>query len=331
MGRPPRQSLTSMLIEAVTERIQSGQYKRGDQLPTEKDMIEEFGVSRTVVREAIANLKASGLVSTHQGKGAFVLDEGVRSFRISEDKLALAEEVLEALEVRIAIESEAAALAARRRTPEQLAAIVGPPATRWTRRSRRARRRSTSTSPSTARSPQATGNRHFLGLFNYLGEVLMPRARLRCPTHQYRRPDAKTLQEYLRPDQRRSITRSSRRSPPATATGRGRRSGCISAAAATGWRRARASAPELLVDRPRQHAGLPRPAARRAALLARLRRLARRRSRTGARPGRELLRAAVGPALDGEAAVEEVSRSETAARCACVCARPSRPAPRPRR
>ena len=116
MGRPPRQSLTSMLIEAVTERIHSGQYKRGDQLPTEKDMIEEFGVSRTVVREAISNLKASGLVSTRQGKGAFVLDEGVRSFRISEDKLALAEELLEALEVRIAIESEAAALAARRRT-----------------------------------------------------------------------------------------------------------------------------------------------------------------------------------------------------------------------
>ena len=159
MGRPRRQSLTSMLIEAVTERIQSGQYKRGDQLPTEKDLIEEFGVSRTVVREAIANLKASGLVSTHQGKGAFVLDEGVRSFRISEDKLALAEDVLEALEVRIAIESEAAALAARRRTTGQLAAIVG----RLRRDGRgargRARRRSTSTSPSTARSPRrpATG------------------------------------------------------------------------------------------------------------------------------------------------------------------------------
>ena len=159
MGRPPRQSLTSMLIEAVTERIQSGQYKRGDQLPTEKDMIEEFGVSRTVVREAIANLKASGLVSTHQGKGAFVLDEGVRSFRISEDKLALAEEVLEALEVRIAIESEAAALAARRRTPEQLAAIAGRLRGDGRGARRRARRRSPSTSPSTARSPRrpATG------------------------------------------------------------------------------------------------------------------------------------------------------------------------------
>jgi len=111
--RAPRQSLTSLLIEALTERIQSGIYAKGDQLPTEKDLIEEFNVSRTVVREAIANLKASGLVATRQGKGAFVLDEGVRSFSIPDDKLALASDLLEALEVRIAIESEAAALAAQ--------------------------------------------------------------------------------------------------------------------------------------------------------------------------------------------------------------------------
>ena len=78
------------MIEALTERIQSDQYKPGDQLPTEKDLIEEFNVSRTVVREAVANLKANGLVSTHQGKGAFVLDRGseVLAFRISDDKLA---------------------------------------------------------------------------------------------------------------------------------------------------------------------------------------------------------------------------------------------------
>jgi DNA-binding FadR family transcriptional regulator len=52
------------------------------------------------------------------------------SFRISDDKLALAEDLLEALEVRIAIESEAAALAARRRTTEQLDASKNPCVTR---------------------------------------------------------------------------------------------------------------------------------------------------------------------------------------------------------
>ena len=192
MVRAPRQSLTSILIEALTERIHSGQVKRGDQLPTEKEMIEEFGVSRTVVREAIANLKASGLVSTHQGKGAFVLDEGMRAFRISADTLGVVDELLKALELRIAIESEAAALAARRRSPEELARIVA---------AYEAMDRAIEAGESTVDEDiafhraiaQATGNRHFLGLFNYLGEVLVPRARV--PTHQY---DATTLQEYLR-------------------------------------------------------------------------------------------------------------------------------------
>jgi GntR family transcriptional regulator, transcriptional repressor for pyruvate dehydrogenase complex len=191
MGRP-RQSLTSQIVESMTDRIQSGRYKRGDQLPTEKELIEEFGVSRTVVREAFANMKASGLVATRQGKGAFVLDEGVRAFRISEENLSVVEEVLEALELRIAIESEAAALAARRRTPEELRRIV---------EACEAMDRAIAAGESTVELDiafhraiaQATGNRHFLGLFNYLGEVLVPRARV--PTHQF---DATTLQDYLR-------------------------------------------------------------------------------------------------------------------------------------
>jgi DNA-binding FadR family transcriptional regulator len=191
MARPPRQSLTSMLIEAITERIQSGQYKRGDQLPTEKELIEEFGVSRTVVREAISNMKASGLVSTRQGKGAFVLDEGQRSFRISEENLSVVEEVLEALELRIAIESEAAALAARRRTPADLQRIVE--AAEAMDRAIAAGESAVDFDIAFHRAiAQATGNRHFLGLFNYLGEVLVPRARV--PTHQY---DATTLRDYL--------------------------------------------------------------------------------------------------------------------------------------
>lgn len=188
----PRQSLTAQLVESMTGRIQAGDYRKGDQLPTEKELIEEFGVSRTVVREAIANLKASGLVATRQGKGAFVLDEGVRSFRISEENLSVVEEVLEALELRIAIESEAAALAARRRSPEELARIKEACAAMDT--AIEAGRSTVDLDIAFHRAiAQATGNRHFLGLFNYLGEVLVPRARV--PTHQY---DETTLQEYLR-------------------------------------------------------------------------------------------------------------------------------------
>jgi DNA-binding FadR family transcriptional regulator len=212
LGRVPRQSLTSMLIEALTERIKSEQYQPGDQIPTEKDLIEEFNVSRTVVREAIANLKASGLVSTHQGKGAFVLEQGgVPSFRISDDKLALAEDLLEALEVRIAIESEAAALAARRRTTEQLAAIQAACDAMDAALARGEETVALDIAFHRAIA-DATGNRHFVGLFNYLGEVLMTRARLSVSGAQLSRTpyDPKTLGEF---QARRRAARRSRLPP----------------------------------------------------------------------------------------------------------------------
>ena len=195
--RAPRQSLTSLVVGALTERIQSGTYGNGDQLPTEKELIEEFNVSRTVVREAIANLKASGLVATRQGKGAFVLDEGVRSFTIPDDKLALASDLLEALEVRIAVEAEAAALAARRRTPEQLAAIEAACASMDAALARGEETVSLDLAFHRAIA-EATGNRHFAGLFNYLGSVLMTRARLSVSGAQLtNRPyDSDKLQEF---------------------------------------------------------------------------------------------------------------------------------------
>ena len=192
MGRP-RQSLTSMLIEAVTERIQSGQYKRGDQLPTEKDMIEEFGVSRTVVREAIANLKASGLVSTRQGKGAFVLDEGVRVLpHLRGEPLAGRGGARGA---RAAHRHRVRGGGAGRPPPDARGArsASSQPATRWTRRSRRARTRSVSTSPSTARSPR----RPATGISSACSTTS---AKCWCRGRGCRRIsfDAKTLQEYLR-------------------------------------------------------------------------------------------------------------------------------------
>jgi DNA-binding FadR family transcriptional regulator len=123
----PRQSLTSQLVASVTERIQSGRYRRGDQLPTEKDMIEEFGVSRTVVREAIAALRADGLVQPRQGSGVVVLDfEPQATFTplTGSADLASISSIVEVLEIRIGIEVEAAALAALRRSPAQEEQII---------------------------------------------------------------------------------------------------------------------------------------------------------------------------------------------------------------
>src|SRR5262245_605302 len=120
-GLGKRETLTNQLVKEVSDRISSGRYKRGEKLPTEQELIGEFNVSRTVVREAIANLKAKGLVQTQQGVGAFVLkDAPTSAFRIEEENLELVEEIISVMELRISIELEVAALAAVRRSDEDL-------------------------------------------------------------------------------------------------------------------------------------------------------------------------------------------------------------------
>ena len=120
------ETLTSQLVKALTERIDKAVFKPGDKLPSEQELIEEFGVSRTVVREAISSLRAAGLVATQQGVGAFVLQSTKRRpFRIDEAGLDLLKEVIAVLELRICLETEAAGLAAQRRDAGQLSALRG--------------------------------------------------------------------------------------------------------------------------------------------------------------------------------------------------------------
>ena len=86
--------------------------------------MKAMGVSRTVVREAVAALRAEGLVTTRQGSGAFVAADASRvPFRIDPEGLSSIGDVLEVMELRLAIEVESAALAAARATPQTVAAI----------------------------------------------------------------------------------------------------------------------------------------------------------------------------------------------------------------
>src|SRR6266404_3967381 len=71
---PVPRSLTFELIERLSLDITSGKLPAGARLPTEQELIAATGVSRTVVREAVAALRAEGLVITRQGVGAFVTD-----------------------------------------------------------------------------------------------------------------------------------------------------------------------------------------------------------------------------------------------------------------
>jgi DNA-binding FadR family transcriptional regulator len=128
MARPKGQY--AEIIEQLAVEIAAGQHAIGSQLPTEPELGQRFGISRTVVREAIKTLAAKGLVTTGPRVGTRVMprdswnlfDPDVIRWRTA-GKLDDAF-VIEVIELRLALEPNAARLAADRATPEDRAAIV---------------------------------------------------------------------------------------------------------------------------------------------------------------------------------------------------------------
>lgn len=180
-----RDTLTGNLVRTIADRISAGQYQVGEKLPSEQEMIVEFGVSRTVVREAIANLKASGRVTTVQGRGAFVVQQEKQgAFKIEDSNLSAAQEMLTVLELRVALETESVALAALRRTPEQLATMKR--SIDFMREALEAGDFTSEVGEQVAQADiafhraiaEATGNSQFLRLFNYLSEYMLSRSRM---------------------------------------------------------------------------------------------------------------------------------------------------------
>ncbi|HVR57783.1 MAG TPA: GntR family transcriptional regulator, partial [Pseudolabrys sp.] len=106
--------LTAELVARLTADITSGKLPPGSRLPTEQEMIAATGVSRTVIREAVAALRADHLVVTRQGVGAFVANHVRRPFRVDFDEHSPLREVLNVMELRTGVEIEAAGLAAER-------------------------------------------------------------------------------------------------------------------------------------------------------------------------------------------------------------------------
>lgn len=118
------ENLPQKVVALLVRDIESGALEPGSRLPTEQQLSTRLGVSRNVIREAIAQLRADGLVEARQGVGAFVLAPEQRaSIRIDRQTLKEAGNIERLFELRSILETEAASLAATRRTPEQLAAI----------------------------------------------------------------------------------------------------------------------------------------------------------------------------------------------------------------
>ncbi|MFF2508233.1 FadR/GntR family transcriptional regulator [Streptomyces sp. NPDC058067] len=115
--------LADRVAAMLTEEIESGRLTAGDKLPTEVELVKQLGVSRTVIREAVSRLRNAGLVEARQGRGVFVMPRRTRPLDLEADTEATdtKAKVLQIVEVRRAMEAEAAHLAATRATPADVA------------------------------------------------------------------------------------------------------------------------------------------------------------------------------------------------------------------
>jgi GntR family transcriptional repressor for pyruvate dehydrogenase complex len=177
---PPKKyrNLAQGVVAYIAENIRNGGINPGDKLPTESEIMRIQGVSRTVVREAISHMQAAGMVETRHGIGTFVLEPPrPNALGIDPKTVVTMRDVLAILELRISLETEAAGLAALRRSGEQLlrlrtaldclAAAAGAGA------------------DTVAPDVQfhltialSSGNRYFHDILNHLGSNIIPRARL---------------------------------------------------------------------------------------------------------------------------------------------------------
>jgi GntR family transcriptional repressor for pyruvate dehydrogenase complex len=113
---PAIQNRTGQLIGILRGEIRANRLRPGERLATEQQLVTRFQVSRTVVREAIASLRAEGLVVTRQGAGAFVAEgAATRPFHIVAEDLRSLTEVQNVMQLRLAVEIEAAGIAAHNR------------------------------------------------------------------------------------------------------------------------------------------------------------------------------------------------------------------------
>lgn len=121
----PRIPASQTVAQKIVGLIRESGLGPGARLPTEKELSERYGVSRTVVREAIKVLSATGLVQTRRGSGLYVEDQAGMQFTtaINLSMLIDPEHVARLLEFRAVIETQGAQMAAERITPPELRAL----------------------------------------------------------------------------------------------------------------------------------------------------------------------------------------------------------------
>lgn len=115
----------AVIADDLRRRIETGEFPPGARLPSESELTRHHSVSRTVVREAIAQLRSDGLIETRKGSGVYALDlSQARQRPFSDLDTERLSGVIELFELRSAFEIRAAGLAATRRSAMQIDRIV---------------------------------------------------------------------------------------------------------------------------------------------------------------------------------------------------------------
>ena len=167
--------LSRRLFEQLAGEIRSGRLAPGARLPTEHALTRAARVSRTVVREAVAALRAEGLVVTRQGVGAFVSAEPQRApFRIEPERMQSLDDILAVMELRLGVEIESAGLAAERASKPQVRTILN--ALNAIEEASNAGRSAVDEDLGFHRAiAEATGNPEFARFLQFIGRHLIPR------------------------------------------------------------------------------------------------------------------------------------------------------------
>jgi GntR family transcriptional regulator, transcriptional repressor for pyruvate dehydrogenase complex len=167
--------LSRGLFDQLAEQIRSGRLAPGERLPTEQELTRAARVSRTVVREAVAALRAEGMVITRQGVGAFVAAGAQQApFRLDPERMQSLDEILGVMELRLGVEIESAGLAAERASRIQVRAIES--ALEGMERAADAGRSAVDEDLALHRAiAEATGNPEFVRFLQFIGRHLIPR------------------------------------------------------------------------------------------------------------------------------------------------------------
>lgn len=181
-GRKP--TLTAKVTASLRAEIEEGSLKPGNKLPTLTTLTKKFGVSRTVIRESIAALKAEGLLEPRQGAGVYVLSpkksmSSGQFFNFTHDQIS---DIFEILEIRIAVEVEAVKLACKRCTVAHQAKIYEALQDMIDQVNRGALAVEADYNFHLAIA-EATNNRKFVEFLEFLGNKVISRAQLDSKPH----------------------------------------------------------------------------------------------------------------------------------------------------